>query len=274
MYEELIDKSKWLRQSLFKMIIRQKAGHIPSSFSMAEILVSLYYGGVAKIFHEDPNNINRDYVFVSKGHAAMAQYPILADYGFFSEDELDKFTQPEGILGMYADYRIPGIEGVSGSLGHGVGMGAGIALNAKNSNRDNKSFVILGDGECYEGSIWESAMFASHHKLDNLVAIVDMNHLCILGKTDDLLDQGDLGEKWKSFGWHVERVDGHSYTSVMKGFQSIGNSSGKPVVLIADTVKGKGISFMEGKSMWHNKMPSDELIAQAEKELENNPIIN
>ena len=186
--------------------------------------------------------------------------------------ELDKFTQSNGILGLYADFRVPGIEGISGSLGHGVGMGAGIALNAKNNNKKNKAFVIVGDGECYEGSIWESAMFASHHKLDNLVVIVDVNHLCILGKTEDLLNQGDLGKKWESFGWHVENVDGHSYKSIMNGFNSSKKSLGKPIAIIADTVKGKGVSFMEGNAVWHNRMPDDALILKAREDLEFNSI--
>jgi len=272
MYKNLFSKSKWLRKSLFEMAMKQKSGHIPSCFSMVEILVSLYYGGIAKIFQDDPKNVDRDYIFVSKGHAAMAQYPILADYGFFPVGELDKFTQSNGILGLYADFRVPGIEGISGSLGHGVGMGAGIALNAKNNNKKNKAFVIVGDGECYEGSIWESAMFASHHKLDNLVVIVDVNHLCILGKTEDLLNQGDLGKKWESFGWHVENVDGHSYKSIMNGFNSSKKSLGKPIAIIADTVKGKGVSFMEGNAVWHNRMPDDALILKAREDLEFNSI--
>lgn len=272
MYKNLFDKSKWLRKSLFEMAMRQKAGHIPSCFSMVEILISLYYGGVAKIFKNDPKNEERDYIFVSKGHAAMAQYPILADFGFFPKNELEKFTLPNGMLGLYADFRVPGIEGISGSLGHGIGMGAGIALDAKQNDKKNKAFVVVGDGECYEGSIWETAMFASHHKLDNLVVIVDVNKLCILGKTKDLLDQGDLGEKWKSFGWHVEYVDGHSYKSLMNGFNSLNNSSGKPIAIIADTVKGKGISYMEGQAVWHNRMPDEALIKKAKEDLEFNSI--
>ena len=272
MYKNLLNKSKWLRKALFDMVMRQKTGHIPSCFSMVEILISLYYGGVAKVFKDDPSNSERDYIFVSKGHAAMAQYPILADYGFFPKIELKKFTQADGMLGLYADNRIPGIEGISGSLGHGVGMGAGIALDAKKNNKNNRAFVIVGDGECYEGSIWETAMFASHHKLDNLIVIIDVNHLCILGRTKDLLNQGDLGEKWKSFGWHVEYVDGHSYKSLMGGFDSINKTQGKPLVLIADTVKGKGLSFMEGQPIWHNRMPDDALIIKAKEELEFNSI--
>ena len=132
----------------------------------------------------------------------------------------------------------------------------------------------MGDGECYEGSIWESAMFAAHHKLDNLIVIVDLNHLIILGRTKELLNQGDLGEKWKSFGWHVEYVDGHSYKSLMGGFDSINKTKGKPIVLIADTIKGKGVSFMEGQAQWHNKKLEDNLILKAKKDLEFNTIID
>ena len=270
--KSLIDKSQWLRHEIFNMIIGQKTGHIPSSFSCAEILCSLYYGGVAHYQPGDPDYPDRDRIIMSKGHAAMAQYPILSDVGFFPKEELAHFTQPEHLLGMYADFRIPGIEGISGSLGHGVGMGAGMALAARHDKKNFRSFVIVGDGECYEGSIWESAMFASHHQLDNLVVIVDRNQLCILGQTENLLKLGDMKSKWSSFGWHTVAVDGHSYKELLEAFSLIGQTEGKPLALIANTVKGKGISFMEGKAEWHNRMPSDELIAQALKDLSVNPI--
>jgi transketolase len=272
--EALIARSQWLRQSLFEMVMRKKAGHLPSSFSMVEILVSLYYGGVARVTRGDPKDPGRDRILVSKGHAAMAQYPILADYGFFPESELERFTEPGGLLGMYADFRIPGIEGISGSLGHGVGMGAGIALAARNDGHAHRAFIILGDGENYEGSIWESAMFAAHHRLDNLVVIVDRNQLCILGRTEELLQLGDLEAKWRSFGWEAATVNGHSYKSLLAAFEKIGDTGGKPYVIIADTVKGKGVSFMEGRAEWHNRMPDDALIAQARADLSHNSIID
>ena len=268
----LFDKSQWLRREIFNMVIRQQTGHIPSSFSCIEILCSLYYGGVANCPADNPNHPNRDRIFMSKGHAAMAQYPILADLGYFPEEELNHFTESGHLLGMYADFRIPGIEGISGSLGHGIGLGAGIAIAARHDNQNHRSFVRVGDGECNEGSIWESALFASHHNLDNLVAIVDRNKLCILGETEKLLKLGDLESKWNSFGWHAVTVDGHSYKSIFEGFSQIGNTNGKPLVLIADTIKGKGISFMEGESKWHNRMPSEEQTAQALNDLSNNPI--
>ena len=241
---------------------------------MVEILVALYYGKVARITPNQPDAPDRDRILISKGHAAMALYPILADFGFFDTVELERFTQPGGLLGLYADFRIPGIEGVSGSLGHGVGMGAGIALASRLDGKAHRSFVVVGDGECYEGSIWESAMFAAHYRLDNLVTIVDRNQLCILGRTEELLALGDLAAKWRAYGWEVETADGHSYTSLMAAFSRIGQTNGKPYVIIAETVKGKGISFMEGNPMWHNRMPSQAQIVQARQDLTVNCIVN
>jgi transketolase len=264
---DLEAKALWLRQELFNMAMRQKKGHIPSSFSCAEILVALYYGGIANITRGQPEDPNRDRIIVSKGHAAMSQYPILADYDFFPKDELSRFTQKGGLLGMYADFRIPGIEGISGSLGHGIGMGAGFSLAARLDSSAYNTFVILGDGECYEGSIWESAMFAAHRKLDNLVAIVDRNELCIMGKTEELLELGDLEDKWRSFGWHSCTVDGHSFSDLMAAFDLVGKTDGKPLAIVANTIKGKGISFMEGRPEWHNRMPNDTQISEARIEL-------
>ncbi|MEE2746191.1 MAG: transketolase [Pseudomonadota bacterium] len=266
----LEEKASWLRRELWKMVIRQKSGHIPSSFSCVEIIVSLYYGGAAKVFRGKPEHPERDRIIVSKGHAAMVQYPVLADLGYFRKSELKKFTQPGGLLGMYADVNIPGIEAISGSLGHGVGIGSGYALAAKMDNADYKTFVVVGDGECYEGSIWESAMFASHHKLENLIVIVDCNELCILGRTKDLLDLGDLADKWRSFGWKSVCVDGHSFKELSSALSSVGQTDSQPLCIIANTVKGKGISFMEGLAEWHNRMPNQrqEAIARAELGLE------
>lgn len=263
----LEQRAAWLRQELFEMVIRQRQGHIPSCYSMAEILVQLYYGGTLRFFNGSPDHPERDRLIVSKGHAAMGLYPILADIGFFDASELECFTQPGGLLGMYADVRIPGIEGISGSLGHGLGMGAGFAVAARHDCANYRSFVILGDGECYEGSIWESAMFAAHHNLDNLIAIVDRNSLCILGRTEELMALGDLAAKWESFGWHVERADGHSFESLKSAMDVAGHTDGKPLVVIAETIKGKGISFMEGRPEWHNRMPNEMQTTQAREEL-------
>jgi transketolase len=260
-------KAQWLRKEIFEMVVRQNKGHIPSCYSCADIMVALYYGRVAHIIQNQPDAPNRDRIIVSKGHAAMVQYPILSDFGFFSKNELKRFTQPGGLLGMYADFRIPGIEGISGSLGHGVGMGAGFALSARQNKQKYRSFVVVGDGECYEGSVWESAMFAAHYKLDNLIAIIDRNQLCILGNTEELLEIGDLQEKWRSFGWDTTVVDGHCFSELRAAFSRIGKTDGKPLAIIANTIKGKGISYMENQPEWHNRMPNDKQITQARIEL-------
>jgi transketolase len=266
----LQEKAKWLRIELFKMLIKSKSGHIPSCFSMVEILVSLYYGGISNLNHVKYNDEKRDRVLISKGHAAMALYPILADLGNFEKNELEKFTEVGGILGLYADFRIPGIEGISGSLGHGVGMGAGFAYDAKINNEEFKTFVILGDGECYEGSIWESAIFAASKQLENLVVFVDRNNLCILGKTEELLKLGDLKQKWASFGWESYEIDGHDFNQIFNTITEIKVSkSCKPKVVICNTIKGKGVSFMEGKAEWHNRVPSKELLELGIEELKN-----
>lgn len=264
---DLEAKALWLRRQVWDMVIAAKNGHIPSCYSCAEIVTALYYGGVARYTPGQADDPARDRVIVSKGHAAMVLYPILADIGYYDAGELTRFTKPGGLLGMYADVRIPGIEGISGSLGHGLGMGAGFALAARHDDQKHRTFVLLGDGECYEGSIWETAMFAAHHKLDNLVAIVDRNALCILGKTEDLVALGDLAGKWRAFGWHTVEIDGHDFDSVLGALDQIGKTDGKPLCIVANTVKGKGISFMEGRSEWHNKMPNADQIATARAEL-------
>ena len=264
---DLEDKALWLRRELFEMVMRQKKGHLPSSYSCADIMTALYYGGVLNYKEGDPDYADRDRVIVSKGHAAMVLYPILADIGYYGSEELQRFTEPGGLLGMYADFRIPGIEWISGSLGHGLGMGAGFALAARQDGKDYRTFVILGDGECYEGSIWESAMSAAHHKLDNLVAVVDRNQLCILGRTEDLVALGDLQDKWRSFGWNAVSIDGHDFDEILDAFARLEQSDGRPLAIIAGTVKGKGISFMEGRSEWHNRMPNDDQLAEARSEL-------
>ncbi len=240
------EKSAWLRRELFEMVVRQGKGHLPSCFSCVDILVALYYGG-----------IKYDKVIVSKGHAAMALYPILADLGHFPKQELERFTH--GLLGMYADTRIPGIEAMSGSLGHGLGIGAGMALAG------HRTFVVLGDGECYEGSVWEAAMFAAHHRLGNLTAIVDRNNISILGETETLLELGDLEEKFRAFGWASKTIDGHSHAELVAALSW--PDLAKPLAIIANTVKGKGLSFMENDSRWHGNMPSDEQIEIARAEL-------
>ena len=272
--QPLLEKSHWLRRELFQMVTATKKGHIPSCYSSTELLVALFYGGVLRYRKGQPSDPDRDRIIVSKGHAAMALYPILADIGYVSTQELAQFTKKDALLRMYADPSIPGIDAISGSLGHGLGMASGMCLAAKQDGRNQRAFVVLGDSECYEGSVWESAMFASHHKLDNLVALVDRNGLSIMGKTEELLSLGSLEEKFRSFGWESVTIDGHSYGEIMQAFQRIGQTQGRPLAIIANTVKGKGISFMEGRSEWHNRMPDAAQQERAWKDLEVNTISN
>lgn len=268
----LIAKSSWLRKKLFEMVMRTKKGHIPSSYSCAEILIALFYGGVLRYRHGHANDPTRDRMIVSKGHAAMALYPILADIGFVAASELQTFTARDCLLRMYADPGIPGIDSVTGSLGHGLGVGSGFALAAKKDNRDQRAFVILGDAECYEGSVWESALFASHYQLDNLVGIVDRNGLAIMGPTEDLLRLNSIEDKFQSFGWEAVTINGHSYREILGAVARIGRTGGRPLAIVANTVKGKGISFMENRSDWHNKMPDETRQQQAWRDLETNCI--
>lgn len=267
--ESLIEKSKWLRKQLLELVVNTQKGHIPSCYSCAEIVVALFYGGYLNYNATNPDDENRDRILVSKGHAAMVLYPILADLGFFPESELNHFCKPDGLLRMYADNSIPGIESITGSLGHGLGIAAGYALRAKRDNKDYRSFVILGDGECYEGSIWETALFASSYNLDNLVTIVDRNRLCIMDETENCVKLDDLAKKWDAFGWETYEVDGHSYASILTILEKIKlSTTGKPKAIISNSIKGKGISFMEGQPLWHNRMMNEEQVIAAKLELE------
>ena len=261
------ERSRWLRQELFEMVVRTRRGHVPSSFSCADILVALFYGGILRHEHGRPDAPERDRLIVSKGHAAMALYPILADAGFLPPNALAGFTRPEGLLRMYADPSIPGIEAVSGSLGHGLGIAAGFAFAARHDGAARRAFVLLGDAECSEGSIWESALWAAHRRLDNLCAIVDRNRCCILGDTEELMALGDVAAKWRSFGWDAVTVDGHDVDALLRAFGRLGKTDGRPLAIVANTVKGKGISFMEGRPEWHNRMPNEAEVAQARREL-------
>jgi len=270
----LIDKSQWLRLELLNLLTRKKKGHIPSSYSCAEVVIALLYGQYLRFDPRNPKARDRDRLIISKGHAAMVLYPILADLGFFQKEELEKFTAPDGILRLYADNSIPGIESITGSLGHGLGIGCGYAYGAKQDGARNRSFVIVSDGECYEGSVWETAMFAAHHELDNLIVIVDRNGLCIMERTEKCMRLDPLEDKWRAFGWKAVTIDGHSYAEILQALDlAKENRTKKPFAIISRSVKGKGISFMENQAQWHNKIPSDDQIAQARKDLMINCIV-
>jgi len=268
----LIKKSKWLRKEIFEMVTKVNQGHIASSFSQCEIVISLFYGSILRYKKNNANYENRDRIIVSKGHSAMGIYPILADIGYFNKNELKKYGTPKGLLRIYGDKSIPGIDATSGSLSQAPGIACGFCIAARHDKKNIKSFLVLSDGEHYEGSLWESAMFASHNKLDNLIWIVDRNKQIILGKDSDCLSLEPLGEKYKSFGWNVHEVDGHNYDELLPALNSALRPNGKPTVIIANTVKGKGVSYMEDVTRWHNTMPNKDQIKIARKDLDINTI--
>jgi|TARA_B100001971_G_C18207198_1_gene548377 transketolase len=244
-------KAAWLRRVIFEMLSKAEQGHPGSVLSLVEIMVTLFYGGIFRYKAGNPEDPGRDRVIISKGHAAMILYPIFADIGFLDKDELGLFGTPEGILRIFSNTSIPGIDATSGSLGHGLGIGAGYAMAAKYDGQPSRVFVVLSEGEMYEGSTWESALFASHRELDNLVVILDRNRNIILGDTEESLRLEPIEEKWQSFGFDVVSVDGHSFSELEEAFENIDNLNGGPVAIVANTVKGKGIALMEDDASWH-----------------------
>lgn len=269
---DLVAKSQWLRKLVFEMAARTRQGHLASVLSQVEIVVALYYGGVMTYTKGQPEHPDRDRLVVSKGHATMGVYPILADLEYFPKEELDTYGTPDGMLRIFGNISVPGIEATTGSLGQGLGIGCGFAHVAKKDGKDFQTFVIVSEGEMYEGSIWESAMFAAHNKQDNLTVILDRNHKIILGDTEDMLALEPVADKWRSFGWHAISADGHSYESLLKAFGEAKATKGKPSVIIAETTKGKGISYMEDKHEWHYLVGNETQVDQAREELEVNCI--
>lgn len=268
MFNDLETKAATLRQTTFEMMLRAGHGHVGSVMSEIEILVCLFYGGVVRFPRGGAKDPKRDRVIISKGHAAMALYPILAELGCFSEEELKRFGTPESLLRAFGNIGIPGIDATSGSLGHGPGIASGYAYAAKQDGSSSRAFVILSEGEMYEGSTWESALFAAHHGLDNLIVVLDRNGQIILGHTEDLNRLEPIGDKWRSFGWEVVETNGHSVEQLMSAFGCIGRTGGKPLLILANTVKGKGISFMENRAEWHYWHPmSEEQVARARADL-------
>lgn len=265
---ELKQKANYIRNLILDMCVRAGTGHVTSSFSAVEILVALYYGGILRYHPKNPKWEERDRFILSKGQASPLIYAILADLGFFPKGELDRFCQADGIFGVHLQNDVPGVEITAGSLGHGLGIAAGMALAAKMDNKSYLTFVLLGDGECHEGSIWESAMFISHHKLNNLVAIIDRNWYCVTGHTEKIVRLAPLDKKWESFGWETISIDGHSFEDIFSAFEGCrSRRDDGPLMIIANTVKGKGVSFMENEPLWHGLAPRGEEAKRAKLEL-------
>lgn len=267
---EIQNTSKKLRVNILKMIHSAQSGHPGGALSCIDILNVLYSKCLKHYpsWDKNPDFENRDRFILSKGHASAALYSVLAQNGYFKEEELLTFRKLGSKLqGHPCSNALKGIEVSTGSLGQGLSIACGMALGLKLDKKENKVFVLMGDGELEEGSVWEAAMSASHHKLDNLIAIVDRNKLQIDGSTENVKSVGNVAEKFKAFGWSVCEIDGHNIEEI---YQSIENAKklDKPAVIIAETIKGKGVSFMENQAGWHGKAPNDEQLAVALKELE------
>jgi len=258
--------AKKIREHALLMTHKAKASHIGSCLSMADLLAVLYRD-ILRVKPSKPDWANRDRFILSKGHGAAILYAVLAERGFFKKKELETFYQDRSRLAGMASLDVPGVEVSTGSLGHGLPIGCGMALAGKKEGEKYRVFVLVGDGELDEGSNWEAILFAAHHKLDNLVVIVDCNGLQAIGKTFDVLKLEPLEEKFKSFGWDVSEIAGHDHNQIRCALSIIPFSIGKPSVVIAHTVKGKGISFMEDRKEWHYKFLNDKELSKALDEI-------
>jgi transketolase len=256
-----------IRANSLQMVHRARASHIGSALSICDI-VAVLYGKVLQIDAKHPECENRDRFILSKGHACVAIYAALAELGFLSSDDLLAYGQDHAVLMNHISHKVNGVEFSTGSLGHGLPFGTGKALAAKRICADWKTFVLLSDGELGEGSNWEAMLFAAHHKLDNLVAIIDYNKLQSLTTVDQTLRLEPLASKFSAFGWSVQELDGHDHASLTAALGSAPWTQGKPSVLIAHTTKGKGVSYMENAVEWHYRSPNAEQLAAALKELE------
>ena len=248
----LDNRSLHLRRTIVRMLEASRRGHLGSAFSLVEILRVLY----DEVLRYDPKKPHwplRDRCILSKGQGCLALYVILAEKGFFPEPELWKFCQSDGILGGHPDHKVPGIEASTGSLGHGLGIGIGMALNARFEKRDYRTFAIIGDGESNEGSIWEGAMCASKHRLSNLTVIVDYNKYQSYGSTCEVQNLEPLTDKWTSFGFAASEVDGHDVNGLRSVLLNLPLEAEKPTAIICHTVKGKGVAFAENNMDWHHK---------------------
>jgi len=267
--QELEERAKAIRLATLEMIYRAGSGHPGPSLSTVDILTVLYFS-VMKIQANNPSWPDRDRFILSKGHAAPALYATLAEAGFFPKEFLNTFRQVGLSLQGHPDMKsTPGVDMTSGALGNGVAIGAGMALAARLTKRTYRTYVLLGDGECQEGEVWEAAMAAPTKKLGNLTAIIDRNGFNQTGCTENSSSLEPLPDRWKAFGWRVLEIDGHSIKSLLEAFCWAAESEEQPSLIIAKTIKGKGISFMEGKPEWHAKSLSSNEMAQARIELKN-----
>ena len=262
------ETAKKLRKCSLEMVHRAKASHIGSALSICDILAVLY-GKVLRVMPTDPLWRDRDRFILSKGHACVALYATLAEMGYFETDRLLSYGKDHSDFMNHISHKVPGVEFSTGSLGHGLPFATGKALAAKRQNKGWRSFVLMSDGELDEGSNWESLMFASHHNLDNLIAVIDYNNLQSLTTVCKTLTIEPLVDKFTSFGWEVQEVNGHDHDQLADCLMTAPWRQGKPSIVIAKTIKGKGVSFMENSVAWHYKSPTDEQLEEALAEIEN-----
>ncbi|QYK68205.1 transketolase [Paenibacillus sp. S02] len=264
--QELKVKAAQIRMDLLTIIHRAKTGHTGGSLSNTDILTALYY----EIMNVDPANPkwdDRDRFIASKGHSVESLWCILADRGFFPKEELETYSQFGTRLIGHPNNKVPGIEMNTGALGHGLPISVGMALAAKRDDRPYRVFCLMGDGEQAEGSNWEAAMAGSHYKLDNLIGIIDRNRLQISGATEEVMGLEPLEEKWTAFGWNVVSINGNNMEALLKAFRSAPEVAGKPTLIMANTTKGKGVSFAENVPAWHHHVPNDKEFELALTEL-------
>lgn len=263
-YTEL---AKAVRRHIVQMTHHAGSGHPGGSLSATELLTVLYFEHM-NVNPKNPDWVERDYFFLSKGHCTPVYYSVLAEKGFFPVEELMTFRDVDGRLhGHPCSEHCPGVDISSGSLGQGLSVANGVALSAKMDGISRRAYVMIGDGEAQEGQVWEAAMTTPHFGLDNVCAILDWNKIQLDDYVEDVMGLGDLAGKWKSFGWHVVEIDGHDLNEVDDAFREAKETKGKPTAILAHTVKGKGISYMENTHKWHGLAPSDDELETALKEL-------
>lgn len=266
--ENLQKKAKNIRKNIIEMVYSASSGHPGGSLSVTDILTALYFKEL-RINVENPKDENRDRLVLSKGHCSPALYATLSEKGFIPQEDLKTFRKIDSYLQGHPDMKkIPGVDMTSGSLGQGLSVSNGMALSAKLDKKDYRVYCIMGDGEIEEGQVWEAAMTSSHYNLDNLCVIVDNNDLQIDGKIEDVMNPYPIDKKFESFGFNVLVINGHNFEEILNAFEIAKNTKGKPTAIIAKTIKGKGISYMENKAGWHGKAPNEEEYKLAIEELQ------
>jgi len=266
-YNELKQTASKLRKDIIEMLHESKSGHPGGSLSACEILTALFFKEM-NIKVDEPNWKDRDRFVLSKGHAAPVLYATLAEKGYFPREELLKLRKTGAMLQGHPDMKgTPGVDMSTGSLGQGLAAANGMALSAKLDNKDYRVYALIGDGEVQEGIIWEAVMFAAHYKLDNLTVFMDHNGLQIDGKNSDVMNIEPIDKKFEAFGWNVVTIDGHDFNQIFNALEGAKSCKDKPTVVIANTIKGKGVSFMENEASWHGTAPNDEQTEKALAEL-------